>query len=153
MSADTQAAPGLEEVDDADLDWLCAHETDLHAFPWTRGNFVDALAAGYGAWKLCAGAEALGYAIVLFVLDEAHLLNMGVVRAEQGRGKGHALLALLCARARERGATQFFLEVRPSNAAARALYESEGFVGIGRRRGYYPTVDGREDAIVMRKAL
>jgi ribosomal protein S18 acetylase RimI-like enzyme len=45
------------------------------------------------------------------------------------------------------------LEVRPGNDAGRALYERLEFSQIGRRRGYYPAVDGREDALVMAKLL
>lgn len=143
----------FEAIDESGLDWLCALEADLHAFPWTRGNFADSLDAGYGLWRIVAGDEALGYAVVLQVLDEAHLLNMGVARSAQGKGYGLALLDWLAATVRARGASQFFLEVRPSNAAALRLYDKAGFSQVARRRGYYPAAGGREDAIVMRKAL
>lgn len=136
-----------------DLDWVAAREAELHAHPWSRGNFVDALAAGNDAWIMRRADEAIGYAIVLNVLDEAHLLDIGVVAAQQGRGLGRAFVDWLCARARQHGMESFFLEVRPSNVAALRLYERCGFAEIGRRRGYYPAVGGREDAIVMRLAL
>lgn len=140
-----------------DLDWVCARETELHAFPWTRGNFNDSLAAGHELWVW--GAEhgpdpaPLGYAVVRRAGDEAELLDIGVAHHAQGRGVGRALLARLIDHACEHGATQFFLEVRPSNAAALALYRSAGFEAVGRRRGYYPAAQGREDALVMRLAL
>lgn len=138
---------------EADLDWVCARETELHAHPWTRGNFVDSLAGGHDAWILnCDGARA-GYAVVLHVLDESHLLDIGIVPAMQHGGLGGDFLAWLAAGARARGSTSFFLEVRSSNAAALRLYERCGFAEIGRRRGYYPAHAGREDAIVMRRAL
>lgn len=136
-----------------DLDWVAAREAELNAHPWSRGNFVDALAAGNDAWIMRRADEAIGYAIVLNVLDEAHLLDIGVVAAQQGRGLGRAFMDWLCARARQHGMESFFLEVRPSNVAALRLYERCGFAEIGRRRGYYPAVGGREDAIVMRLAL
>jgi ribosomal-protein-alanine N-acetyltransferase len=136
-----------------DLDWVHAQEIDLHPFPWTRGNFVDSLTAGHGAWLMRAGKERVGYAVVLKVLDEAHLLNISVARAAQGRGHGRALLEWLQLTAKRNGAGQFFLEVRPSNLAGLALYRSQGFEQIGRRKGYYPATEGREDAIVMRREL
>jgi ribosomal-protein-alanine N-acetyltransferase len=137
-----------------DLDWVVENEAELHAFPWTRGNFVDSLVAGYGAWILRDTAQPLAYAVMLTVVDEAHLLNISVARPAQRAGIGGRLLRQLFDEARERGASQFFLEVRPSNEAAIALYDRHGFESIGRRRGYYPARDGgREDAIVMRREL
>ena len=136
-----------------DLDWVAAREAELHAHPWSRGSFADALASGYEAWIMQRAGEATGYAIVLNVLDESHLLDIGVVPAAQGQGLGRYFLGWLCERAKEHGADTFFLEVRPSNVAALRLYERFGFAEIGRRRGYYPAAEGREDAIVMRLAL
>lgn len=140
-------------MSEGDLDWVVARERELHAFPWTRGNFADSLAAGYSCWLMKAGGQAVGYAVMMLVLDEAHLLDISIDREAQGRGHGAALLGHLRAEARRHGATQFFLEVRPSNAAALSLYRSNGFEHVGRRRDYYPAADGREDAIVMRCAL
>lgn len=137
-----------------DLDWVVENEAELHAFPWTRGNFVDSLVAGYGAWVLRDVAQPVAYAVMLTVVDEAHLLNISVARPAQRAGVGGRLLRQLFDEARERGASQFFLEVRPSNEAAIALYQRHGFEPIGRRKGYYPARDGgREDAIVMRREL
>ncbi len=149
LAAEREFAPiGIDE-----LDWLCELEVRLHAFPWTRGNFLDSVAAGHGLWQISAGGRALGYAVVLQVLDELHLLNMGIAPEAQGEGHGRALLEWLAQRGRADDATQFFLEVRPSNAAALRLYSGLGFSEIGRRRRYYRTADGREDAIVMRRLL
>ena len=136
-----------------DLDWVAASEAELHAHPWSRGSFADALASGYEAWIMHRAGEPIGYSIVLNVLDESHLLDIGVVAAVQGQGFGRQFLDWLCERARQRGSDSFFLEVRPSNIAALRLYERFGFTEIGRRRGYYPAAEGREDAIVMRLAL
>lgn len=138
---------------EADLDWVVAAEADLHPFPWTRGNFVDSLAAGYSGWTMQADGEQAGYAVVLLVMDEAHLLDISVLRAFQGKGLGRVLLEFVGEMARQRGAVQMFLEVRPSNQSALALYENSGFQAIGRRKAYYPAPGGREDAIVMRKGL
>ena len=136
-----------------DLDWVAACEAELHAHPWSRGNFADALASGYQAWIMLRAGEPIGYAVVLNVLDESHLLDLGVVAAEQGQGRGRSFLGWLCECAKQQGSDNFFLEVRPSNLAALRLYERCGFAEIGRRRAYYPAAGGREDAIVMRLEL
>jgi ribosomal-protein-alanine N-acetyltransferase len=140
----------FEPMRERDLDWVVAQEAELHRFPWTRGNFVDSLAAGHVCWLMYAADAPVGYAVVLNVLDEAHLLNVSVTRAMQGQSVGRRLLERLIDDARASGKRQFFLEVRPSNIAALALYRRAGFVEIGRRKGYYPGLEGREDAIVMR---
>ena len=90
-----------------------------------------------------------GYGVLSVAADEAHLLNVCVEPALQGRGHGRRLLRALLGIARGEGAQRVFLEVRPSNPQAVALYQDEGFNEIGRRPRYYPTHQGREDAIVM----
>jgi ribosomal-protein-alanine N-acetyltransferase len=143
----------FEPMTGDDLDWVSCHERQLHAFPWSQGNFDDSMAAGYSCWVMREGECNLGYAVVMLVLDEAHLLNISIIRARQGQGLGWTLLGHLCAVVREAGARQMFLEVRPSNAKALALYRRAGFQQVGRRRGYYPGENGREDALIMRLPL
>ena len=87
------------------------------------------------------------------VLDEAHLLNLSVAKPHQGRGLGRMLLAHMIAKAKSYGANNMFLEVRPSNKNAIALYEKVGFNEMAVRRNYYPATGGREDAILMGMAL
>lgn len=150
-------APAREHyrpMTERDLDEVAALEVIVYAFPWTRANFADALSAGNSAWLLRDEAGALlSYAVVMPVLDEAHLLNLSVARERQGQGWGFRLLDWMAGVARDRGAASMLLEVRPSNTAALALYRRYGFETIGVRRGYYPAAHGREDAIVMRVAL
>lgn len=149
-----------------DLDAVVLIETAVHEAPWTAGNFLDALKAGYDAWVFepdevaekgeteggeTERGEMIGYAVVMWLPDEVHLLNLAVCASWQGRGKGRAMLHWLLRNARTRGAGAMMLEVRPSNARAAALYDSVGFVQIGRRRDYYPARNGREDAIVLRR--
>lgn len=136
----------------SDLDWVMTHEGALYPFPWTRGNFADALEAGYFCRLMFDERGPIGYAVMMLILDEAHLLNLSVVHDAQGKGAGGALLGHMREAARGLRATQFFLEVRPSNVPAVRLYERSGFTSIGRRRAYYPAEGGREDAIVMRVA-
>ncbi|MFG6485074.1 ribosomal protein S18-alanine N-acetyltransferase [Roseateles sp. BYS78W] len=158
-----------------DLTEVMAVERQAYPVPWTHGNFVDSLAAGYpaevlrgpraqagagpsqagltplgGAARPWGHTELLGYWVAMPGVDELHLLNITVVPAWQGRGLAVAMLDRLVATCRERGLTQLWLEVRVSNERARHVYERYGFVEVGRRRAYYPVPQGpREDAVLM----
>jgi len=128
-------------------------EPTIYSHPWTLGNFRDSLNAGHSAWVMEIAAEIVGYALVMMVLDEAHLLNISVAKPFQGQGLGRALLAHMVEISRRHQAANMFLEVRVSNTNAIALYESVGFCEMGIRRNYYPTKSGREDAVLMGLAL
>lgn len=137
-----------------DIEEVMATETRLYPYPWTRGNFNDALLAGYSSWVLrSTEGHLLAYALMMLALDEAHLLNLTVALAGQRRGLGWGTLEWMAKTARSHGARTMLLEVRPSNVAALRLYRRYGFEQIGVRRGYYPAQAGREDAVVMRIAL
>jgi ribosomal-protein-alanine N-acetyltransferase len=138
-----------------ELDQVMAIESSAYDFPWTRGNFIDSLAAGYLAYVL-AGTDlrTIGYCIAMMGVDEMHLLNLTVTPERQGLGHARHMLGALVATCRERGARQLWLEVRESNARARALYLRFGFKHVGMRRAYYPAAMGRrEDAAVMSLAI
>jgi ribosomal-protein-alanine N-acetyltransferase len=144
----------LRDMALADVDEVVRIEQAVHAHPWTRGNFADALVNG----NLCKVAEKngelLGYVVLMPAVDEMQLLDIVVAAARQRQGLGRWLLTEALALARAMGMRRMLLEVRPSNLAAGALYRSAGFVEIGLRRGYYPAENnGREDAIVMERVL
>lgn len=149
MSAQLDHQTRFEPMRFDDVGVVVDAEKDIYPFPWTRSNFTDSLSAGYNAWVCRLGDEIIAYGVMMQVLDEAHLLNLSVKRSWQGRGYGYALLSHFLALARSNGAVRMFLEVRPSNEHALALYTRCGFEPVGVRRGYYPSVTGREDAIVM----
>lgn len=153
MNVQTGSATTYERMQPGHLDTVVAIEADVHAHPWSRGNFADSLAAGYHCWIARQEATIVGYAIVAVAAGEAHLLNLSVARAWQRRGIGGEITGFLLRLARDYGAERVYLEVRPTNAAARALYAAHGFVEIGRRRDYYPAGEGREDAVVMGRDL
>jgi ribosomal-protein-alanine N-acetyltransferase len=132
-----------------DVDAVLGIEQAVQAYPWTRGNFTDALSHGYICRVDALGGEILGYAVLMPVLDEAELLNIGVAAALQRKGLGRAMLREILDVAREMNMLRVFLEVRPSNVAAIALYRSAGFGENGMRRGYYQNASGSEDAITM----
>lgn len=139
----------------ADVAQVWEMEQQVHAHPWSEGNFRDSLKSGYEAWVLRRpGEELLGYLLMLLAVDEAHVLNVAVAAAQQGRGWGRCLLDQATALAREKRMISLLLEVRPSNARALNLYRQYGFVQIGTRKNYYPAgATEREDAIVMRLIL
>ena len=132
-----------------DLDAVFAVEIAAYPFPWTMGIFRDCLRADYPAWVLHDGDGIVGYFLMSLAAGEAHVLNICIAPDQQGRGHGRRLLRALLQVARGRGAERVFLEVRPSNRGAIELYHQEGFNEIGRRPRYYPSQDGREDALVM----
>lgn len=138
---------------EADLEAIFAIELRAYPFPWTLGIFRDCLRADYPSWVLHQDGRIVGYFLMSLAAGEAHLLNLCVAPEAQGRGYGRKLLHAMLHLARGRGAARVFLEVRPSNAGAIALYFNEGFNEIGRRPRYYPAADGREDALVMAMEL
>ncbi len=135
-----------------DLDAVLSLEGRQHPCPWSRGHFLDSLAAGHWARCLVTPQGALhGYLVAMPGFEEWHLLNVTVSPEVQGRGLGRLLLDQLRDHARATSAPIVWLEVRPSNVRAQRLYEQYGFERVGVRRGYYPTPEGgREDAQVMR---
>lgn len=139
----------------ADIEQISAAEKELHPAPWTRGNFADALAAGYHAQVMRhADGRLAAYGLVMQGVEEAELLNLSVIKAFQRQGVGAFLCEHLLQHAKALGTLRMFLEVRAGNIAGRALYQRLGFAEIGRRRGYYAGAGNqREDAIVMEKTL
>lgn len=149
MSAQLDSLTTYRQMTEADLVCVVCIEEAVHRHPWTRGNFVDCLAEGHQCWVVLRGGQTVGYGVVGIAAGEAHLLNLSIASASQRQGLGAEFTRFLVGLAREGGASRLILEVRPSNAAARALYASYGFAEIGVRRGYYPEGEAREDAVVM----
>ena len=153
MSAVLKDVPRLAAMAEADLDEVLAIENAVYSHPWTRGNFADSLRAAYPCRTWRHGSELIGYFVLMVAAGEAHLLNLSIAAGSQRRGHGTALLGEAMRIARELGARQMFLEVRPSNRPGQALYERHGFRKIAQRRGYYPARQGREDALVLSRVL
>lgn len=135
----------------ASLDGVMALESHIYPFPWSRGNFFDSLAAGYTAWTLNRpGGELVGYCVAMAGAAEMHLLNITIAPAVRRRGHARHLLEELLRVCVATGAARLWLEVRVSNADARAAYCRLGFAEVGMRKGYYPApAASREDAVVM----
>lgn len=99
--------------------------------PATRGE-------RYLNFQLTQNGKMAAFAITQVVLDEATLFNIAVDPDYQRQGLGRALLEHLIDELEKRGVATLWLEVRASNAAAIALYESLGFNEATIRRNYYP---------------
>ncbi len=136
-----------------DLPAVMEIERCSYDFPWTEGIFHDCMRFGYSSWVTEVDRDIIGYAVMSLAVQECHILNLCVDPKLQGQGIGRRLLMELLSIARAREADSAFLEVRPSNVQALSLYFSEGFNEIGSRRNYYPAKFGREDAIILAKAL
>ena len=151
MSAQLRPAATLRAMSTRDIEAVAAIEATAYSHPWTRGNFIDSLAAGYLA-EVLVDQEAgiiIGYFVAMPGVDELHLLNVTVAPAWQCRGHGQYLLQAVLALAGQRRLASVWLEVRQGNLRAQALYRRLGFAESGVRRGYYPAAVGREDAVVM----
>lgn len=158
MSAQLKPNLSLRPMQLDDLDAIMQIEPTIYSHPWTRGNFSDSLNSGYSAWvledmSLGKSTKMIGYALMMMVIDEAHLLNLSIAKAHQKQGLGRYLLEHMLKIAKTHKAANIFLEVRSSNISAIALYENMGFCEMAVRRGYYPAKEGREDAVLMGLAL
>jgi tRNA threonylcarbamoyladenosine biosynthesis protein TsaB len=144
----------LEAMRAEHLDDVAAIESQVQEFPWSRGNFADGLHAGYGAWVARQAGRTVGFCMVMFAPDVAHVLVIAVAPDGQRRGIGTLLLQRCEIEARSRGLPALILEVRPSNANALQFYKNQGFELLATRKDYYPAAGGRrEDACVMQKML
>jgi len=139
----------IRPLESGDLPEVMNIELQGYSHPWTEGIFQDCFKPGYRLWGVDENGALAGYAVVSYVLDEVHLLNLCVHPGFRGRGIGRLLLRHLVKEASRESMNQVILEVRLSNNIASKLYRSEGFEEIGRRRRYYPAASGWEDARVM----
>ena len=135
-----------------DLDDIAAIERAVFRDPWSRRSFVDLVDERRAIFLVGVDEHrVVGYAVVLTTGVECELANLAIARLLQRRGLGAQLLEEAMTRARAKGCTEMFLEVRESNAAAIHLYSSAGFQAVGRRARYYARPI--EDAIVMKAAV
>ena len=129
---------------------LLAIENRCFSDPWTEAMMSGAFRyPGARVFGLFENDRLCGYCFIGSVLDEGELMNLCVDEPYRRRGFGRALLHHVFAAVRRQGVSRIYLEVRKRNGSARALYESEGFVPVGERPGYY----GDDDAVVMMKKI
>lgn len=136
-----------------DLPLVSDIERRSYEFPWSHGVFRDCLLAGYHCLVLERGDRVAGYGILSIAAGEAHILNLCVDPNYRSHGYGERLLDQVLLQARSAGVREIFLEVRPSNQTAIALYRKKGFHQVANRPAYYQAQEGREDAAVLAKKL
>ena len=136
-----------------DLPHVSDIERRSYDFPWSHGVFRDCLLAGYLCTVLERNDDVAGYSILSVAAGEAHILNLCIDPSYRSHGYGEKLLDDILFRARTASVREIFLEVRPSNAHAIALYKKKGFHQVANRPAYYQAQEGREDAAVLAKKL
>ena len=166
--SESEAELSFMPMQEADLDAILAIESISHIHPWTRGNFVDSLAAGH--WAYCIRPQLdqaiqgsyldpeilWAYCILFPAVDELHLLNITVSPKLRQLGLGSRIMTAIEGVAAQQNFPRMLLEVRPSNTAAVSLYNKLGYEQIGLRKGYYPAdlqTGSREDALVLAKSV
>ncbi len=136
-----------------DLAMVSDIERRSYEFPWSHGVFRDCLLAGYLCLVLDREQRVIGYGILSIAAGEAHILNLCVDPTFRSYGYGEQLLDEIMQRSRAASVREIFLEVRPSNRTALALYRKKGFHQVANRPAYYQAREGREDAAVLVKKL
>lgn len=147
------AYPWCRPMRVSDLDAVMPIERAAYPFPWSEAIFRDCLRVGYCCWVLEIEDAVTGYGIMQISAGESHVLNLCVHPAHHRQGYGRQLLARLLELAEQHHADVALLEVRPTNAAAMALYRDMGFNEVGVRRAYYPGHNGKEDALILARSL
>jgi ribosomal-protein-alanine N-acetyltransferase len=148
-----EAVINFRPMDEQDLAAVLSIESAAYDFPWSRVIFRDCLRVGYCCWVMECDGVIQGYSVMSVAVGECHILNLCVNPGSHGKGYGGVLLDFMLEIARKHEADTAFLEVRPSNDAAKRLYSQAGFGEVGLRRNYYPARLGREDAVIMARSL
>lgn len=138
----------IREMELDDLAQVMPIEEENFSTPWTETGFFTFLIREDALFLVAEEeGEILGYLGILTVLDEGDITNVSVKKSARRRGVGSALVKELIQRMEKRGVTAIHLEVRRSNEPAIRLYEQQGFVRDGLRKGYYESP--AEDAVLM----
>ena len=154
MSAVIEMSLGqIRNMTEADLDEVMAIETDIYDYPWTRGIFQDCMRVGYLCHVLEQDDGIKAYSVLSIGVAEAHVLTLCVRPDSQRQGLGRMMMEHMLELASQAGVETMLLEVRPSNAAAIQLYHQLQFNEVGTRPDYYPSAEGREDALIMARSL
>lgn len=145
----------IREMREKDLEQVICIEHEIFLFPWSIGNFSDSIKSGYHCRVLVQpGTDVvMGYGILMIGPDEAHVLTLGIGFSWQNQGLGRKMLLHLIELSGKYQAKFVLLDVRESNTGAANLYRRLGFQQIAVRKGYYPAMCEREDALVMKLEL
>lgn len=139
----------VREMELSDIDSVVDIEKNSFPIPWTKGTFISELKRNKLAryYVVEVDGKVVGYAGLWLIMNEAHITNIAIHPKYRGKGMGKKLVGELIEEILKINIYRITLEVRPSNAAALALYKKFGFVPCGIRPEYYR--DNNEDAIIM----
>ena len=131
------------------LDQVAELERRCFSDPWSRRMLSEHLENECAATLVALGADGtvLGYAGLLVVLDEGYITNVAVAPEYRRQGIASELLEVFRRFGEGNRLAFLTLEVRASNAPARALYTRHGYAEVGCRKNYYD--HPKEDAIIM----
>ena len=130
-----------------DVDAIVAIEAAAMSCPWNRDNYLEAINSDHAFIMVAEDDNIVGFAVFYLTPPESELPDIVVAEAYRGQGLGKALLSESLATLKAKGIDTVYLEVRVSNAPARALYTGLGFEEIGKRKYFYS--NPVEDAICM----
>lgn len=150
------AAHTFRLMQEQDLEAVIALVQEASEFAWTAKKILASLRSEHdSSYLLCEqdSGQIVGYAVLHHVLDECHLLNIAILKKQQGKGLGRLLLKRLIDEVSGKSYRTMYLEVRASNQIAIRLYEGLGFIRGSVRRAYYPARNGREDALLYSLSL
>lgn len=143
----------LRPLTESDLPQILLIEELGHIAPWSQDIFERCFKSNYRAYGLANADHLLGFVMYSLQAGECHILNICVHPEHQSQGLGRQLINYAVDKAEQEGASIAFLEVRRSNERALGLYQDIGFVEVGVRKDYYPSKNGREDALILAKDL
>ncbi len=144
----------MRPMNAADLPSVISLERQTYACPWPAFFFRRLWRANAECWVYERNGRIIGYGVLRCVNHWAHIMNMCVARGYRRRGLGRRMLTHLMQLARRSGATHAWLEVKPGNTNAIALYRCLGYRTAGRYKGYYRYgPQRRRDALVMCRRL
>ena len=128
----------------AELEKLCFSD------PWSENSVASELKNKLALWLVAEeNGVLLGYIGSQSVMDEADVMNVAVDPIRRREGIALKLVEALVAALNEKDVRALLLEVRASNEPAKALYERQGFVQVGKRPNYYR--NPKEDALILKK--
>ncbi len=140
----------IEQMKSSWVTQVAQLEKDCFRDPWSEKSIAGELDNPLSLWLVAVdGGRLLGYVGSQTVLDETDMMNIAVAKEDRRRGVARALILELVNQLAQQGSRSLTLEVRASNQGAIALYQSLGFVQIGRRPNYYR--NPREDGLILRK--
>ncbi|HCM04398.1 MAG TPA: ribosomal-protein-alanine N-acetyltransferase [Oceanospirillales bacterium] len=145
-------------MQESDLSAVMINENNAYEFPCSLSNMSNNQKRYYcvvfeAGVESNSPGEILGHAILSTVADEASVINIAVSPKAQRQRIGYQLMENILQYAQDKGCVEVFLEVRESNRPAFTMYHQFGFNEVGVRHNYYPSKQGREDAILLASYL